>query len=255
MKNQKLFAAVMTAIDDDLLEEAMRPAVRRKASVWRPVLAAAACLAVVVGVTALRGGGRSKASADTSAAAGTVAEEPAAFNSFAASLESGSAAPEEAPAETFDACERETADISEASKDKVTPVNILLDAGFILPEVPQGGTGAGYDLIEQDGLTVAEMSFTLDGTRYVYRMAATGEIAENFRDISALQGTWADQDHGQIGWCNARLYWDEGGSGKAVWFDIVPGILYSLTMDTAASEQGLLDMARILWQPAQGDVG
>jgi hypothetical protein len=45
------------------------------------------------------------------------------------------------------------------------------------------------------------------------------------------------------------------GSGKLVWFDVVPGLLYSLTMSDGASQSALLDMAQQLYTPAQGDVG
>ena len=58
-----------------------------------------------------------------------------------------------------------------------------------------------------------------------------------------------------MAWCSARLSWNEDGSGKLVWFDLVPGLLYSLTMDSGASEQALMDMAAQLYEPAQGDAG
>ena len=42
---------------------------------------------------------------------------------------------------------------------------------------------------------------------------------------------------------------------KAVWFDVVRGLLYSLSMDRDESEEAVLEMANQLFAPAQGDVG
>ena len=36
-----------------------------------------------------------------------------------------------------------------------------------------------------------------------------------------------------------------------LWFDLVPGILYSMSMDSGASEEALLEMANSLFEPAQ----
>jgi hypothetical protein len=58
-----------------------------------------------------------------------------------------------------------------------------------------------------------------------------------------------------VSWCPARVYYNAGGEGKIVWFDIVPGLLYSLTMSNGASEKALEEMASQLYTPAQGDVG
>ena len=48
------------------------------------------------------------------------------------------------------------------------------------------------------------------------------------------------------------LYLDTpGGEGKIVWFDVVPGICYSLTVDNGASEDSLRSMAESLYTPMQ----
>ena len=41
-------------------------------------------------------------------------------------------------------------------------------------------------------------------------------------------------------------------SGKVIWFNIAPGLLYSLTMDQSADEEALLRMAGQIYSPVQG---
>ena len=54
---------------------------------------------------------------------------------------------------------------------------------------------------------------------------------------------------------DARLAFDKNAGGKIVWFDPAPGLLYSLYMESGASEAALLDMADLLYDPAQDDAG
>lgn len=51
---------------------------------------------------------------------------------------------------------------------------------------------------------------------------------------------------------NQLLDLSEDGSGKVIWFDIAPGLLYSLTMDNNASEEALLPLAEQIYTPVQG---
>ena len=80
-------------------------------------------------------------------------------------------------------------------------------------------------------------------------------VEENFADISGVEKTFAAETTAEIGWCSARLSFDENGEGKVVWFDPAPGLLYSLHMETGASEAALLDMAALLYDPAQNNAG
>lgn len=132
-----------------------------------------------------------------------------------------------------------------------TASQILRETGLNVAAAPEGAENITYNAFLLDGLTVAETTFTLDGTAWSYRMAATAEIAEDFADISGLElpGTAAGTS---VGWCSARSLCHEG-QGKLLWFDVVPGLLYSLTMDSNAGEEVLLDMAADLFVPAQGD--
>ena len=73
-------------------------------------------------------------------------------------------------------------------------------------------------------------------------------------DISGLDDC-STAASGSVGYCSARLSYDEGGAGKIIWFDIVPGVEYSLSVESGASEDSLIAMANELFTPLQGEAG
>ncbi|MCI8869144.1 MAG: hypothetical protein HFF39_01140 [Lawsonibacter sp.] len=136
-----------------------------------------------------------------------------------------------------------------------TAQQLLETLGYGVTAAPEQAEDILYNAFALDDLTVGETEFMLDGVHYSYRMAQTWAIDEDFADISGMDGSFQHEAEVEITWCPARLYYDEGGAGKVVWFDVVPGLLYSLSMDQGASEEALLAMANQLFAPAQGDVG
>ena len=132
-----------------------------------------------------------------------------------------------------------------------TASQILHIIGLDVAVSPEGAENITYNAFLLDDLTVAETTFIVDGITYAYRMAATTEIGENFADISGMEGPFAREDAGEVLWCAARIGLDEGGQGKIIWFDVVPGILYSLSAESGASAEMLQDMAEQLFEPAQ----
>lgn len=127
--------------------------------------------------------------------------------------------------------------------------------GFTLATAPEGAENVDYHVFRLNDLVVGETTFTLDGVNYSYRIASTNALDEDFEDISGTGEDYGNAARARIGWCSARLYYDDGGAGKLVWFDVVPGLLYSLSMESGASEQAVMDMAGELYVPAQDDVG
>lgn len=127
--------------------------------------------------------------------------------------------------------------------------------GFNMDVSPAQATNVSYSALVLDKLEVGQTDFTLDGVHYTYRTAATMLIEEEFADISGVEGSFAAEQTGSVLWCNARLSFTEGGAGKIVWFDIAPGLLYSLHMDTGASAEALLEMAELLFHPTQNSDG
>ena len=122
----------------------------------------------------------------------------------------------------------------------------LMDAQYYtVPTAPEGADVLGYDLFDLDGSTVTEVSFTLDGVTWHYRMAPTLDVSETIPDISDFTGGSLTAE-GRLRWCPTVLRWDAGGAGCIIWRDIAPGLAYSLTADTGASEKTLADMAALV---------
>lgn len=132
-----------------------------------------------------------------------------------------------------------------------TASEIVEELGYNVAIAPEAATDITYDAFRINNLAVAETTFLLDGIRYSYRMAATYETSLPFADISGTGTNYENHITSKVGWCPAELYYTETGAGKIIWFDIVPGLLYSLSMENGASEKALLTPARELFSPAQ----
>ena len=132
-----------------------------------------------------------------------------------------------------------------------TASQILRATGLNVTVAPEDAENITYNAFLLNGLTVAETTFEIDGITYSYRMSATLELLEDFKDISGLTDPFERIAAGEILWCRAKISYNEGGQGKIIWFDVVPGILYSMSMDSSASEEKLLELANQLFVPAQ----
>jgi hypothetical protein len=136
-----------------------------------------------------------------------------------------------------------------------TASQILRSTGLDVTVAPEAAQDITYNAFLLDGLTVAETTFELDGIRFSYRMAATAELLEDFTDISGMDGPFDRISAGEVSWCRAKINYTPGGQGRIIWFDVVPGILYSMGMDRDASDEILLELANELFEPAQDSIG
>lgn len=144
--------------------------------------------------------------------------------------------------------------VSSSSSDAQLLENAkILAAGLgqELAAAPDGAEDVVISVFSLDGRTVAETAFTMNGARWTYR-TALGDL--ELVDISGL-GDFSTAASGSVSYCTAQLSYDGGGAGKIIWFDIVPGIEYSLSVESGASEEALTTMANELFTPMQGDVG
>ena len=135
-----------------------------------------------------------------------------------------------------------------------TAYSIMQALGYDVDVAPDEASDVVYSAEPGDGLAVASCAFTLNGVRWTYSMAATSQVSLPFQDISGLPD-YAVTEDAELLWCPAVVSYEENGAGKIIWFDVVPGLVYSLSADTGASRDTLLDMANRLFTPAQGEVG
>lgn len=142
---------------------------------------------------------------------------------------------------------------AQAREVLTTASQVLEITGMNVTVAPAEARDITYNAFRMGELTVAETTFTLEGIPCTYRMAATTELREDFSDISGVDEPFAHVLPGEIRWCRAKLSFNEGERGKVIWFDLVPGILYSLSVETDASQELLLELAGALFDPAQDD--
>ena len=96
---------------------------------------------------------------------------------------------------------------------------------------------------------IAELRFTLDGDDYTYRVAPLAEAA----DISGMYYEWTISELHDVAYCDATIRRSNGGQGVIEWFDVVPGMMYSLSMKKGATSEKLLSTANKLFVPMQGE--
>lgn len=107
---------------------------------------------------------------------------------------------------------------------------------------------AAYSTIDGEP-TVAQAQFTADGLSYTYRIAAAAEAT----DISGLFYKWDEETTATVADREASVVITKDGVGCISWFDVVPGIMYTLSMDKGATAELLTDMANQLFVPLQGE--
>lgn len=133
---------------------------------------------------------------------------------------------------------------------EATAESILNDLGFAF-NAPAGAENVSFFTIDMsDGSPIAEMKFTQGGLNWLYRMRSAAE----YSDISGMYYEWKNSSKTAVGYNEAQLSWNEGEAGIIGWYDVVPGILYSLSVESGAGEGMLVNMANALYSPVQGEV-
>lgn len=156
----------------------------------------------------------------------------------------------------------------DTKSDAVTAAySILINLGFDVGTAPEGAENVVYNIIEikptqaaqnpeaVEGITAAQLEFDLNGVHYTYRAALPKGVPDEVPDISEDNTEYTNSlSDFKIGWCKAEAYYNEAGMGKILWFDIAPGVTYSLTMSSNAGEETLIEMASRLYRPLQDDM-
>lgn len=118
--------------------------------------------------------------------------------------------------------------------------------------IPEGAENVAFRVLEAEQL--GEMTFTLDGMDYVARV----KPAVEFEDISGLYYAFENpiEDEAVAGlqtW-EGRATDGEETIDLALWFDVVPGIMYSLSTSGADLDGfDIIGVALQVYQPMQGD--
>ena len=127
----------------------------------------------------------------------------------------------------------------------------LVDATGIPLPAPEGAEDVRYSYIElNNDNPIAQMNFTLDGSKACLRAQATAELEPI--DISGLYYNWTEQREVNVGHCSGVAY-TNGEAGHIAWLDVVPGLAYDLGMSEGASIDRLIELAGLVYVPVQGD--
>jgi len=118
--------------------------------------------------------------------------------------------------------------------------------------IPKGAKNVQYFIYNDE---MGEARFELDGVEFTARMKPAGE----FTDISGMYYTWNTTEDGKIKNRPAkfmRYIGEDGYKDVMLWFDTVPGIMYSLTAQAKDLDGfDIQAVAEEMFVPLQGDVG
>ena len=146
---------------------------------------------------------------------------------------------------------------------------------------PEAATDVTYSYIDmEDADPIAQVQFTFEGHAYNYRCQST-TVTSLMTEITDQGATIADdlieslQEGINVGQQLAGIYYDEWSGGAAVevqdregivayndgeagfiaWLDVVPGFMYSLSMNEDCTQDLLMTTADEIFVPMQGEVG
>lgn len=159
----------------------------------------------------------------------------------------------------------------ESADDIAQATGISLDA-------PEGAEDVAYsyiDAAEEDGYPIAQVLFTLDGQEFCYRCQMTDELSitgitdeeadpedltQELNDqtkigaeLAGMYCEWECSATTMVSYCDAVCAFNEGKEGFVAWLDVVPGALYSLSVDKGAKQDVLAKTAEKCFVPMQGD--
>lgn len=131
----------------------------------------------------------------------------------------------------------------------------LTEAAGVSFGVPEGAENVVYRYLRSENL--AEMQFTREGGAYCARIQPLALKAGELADISGMYYEWEQEEEVTVGYCTGSLALARDGENmveRCLWYDLAPGLMYSLTV-TEADVDGL-DLTAIAEQvfvPMQGD--
>lgn len=180
------------------------------------------------------------------------------------------------------ACAKEK---SEETTEVANPVHEcskqeMLEATGMDIDAPEGATEVEYFYIDNEDAAIAQVKFELNDEEFCYRAQETGitalseqvsedefvpedELKESLDNAVATGATLAGLDYK---WDVAALVdvpanregvyaIHSDDEGFIAWLDVVPGVLYSLSVEDDATIDLLMNTAEAIFVPMQGEVG
>ena len=130
---------------------------------------------------------------------------------------------------------------------KSTPQEIINTIGVKFNE-PKNVTEINYFIISNQ---VAQMNFIKDGISFTARI----KPANQFEDISGMYFNWNNEQDCKIAWCSGKIYFmndaENKNPGICIWYDVAPGLMYSLSMDDKSNPKILLNLANEIYHKSQ----
>ena len=116
--------------------------------------------------------------------------------------------------------------------------------------LPAGAEDVKYHTIDIEH-KIYQIKFTLEDIEYCYRVSDDPELT----DTSGMYYDWSNTEVSSVEGRDATVSWNENETGIIYWYDVVPGLNYSLSMSNGASFDALVLMANNIFIPVQGEVG
>ena len=127
-----------------------------------------------------------------------------------------------------------------------TPEEILETLGITF-NIPSDAVDVTYHIIDmEDGSPLAEALFRRGDLELTYRIRPSAQ----FGDISGMYYDWMTVTPVEVSYCSGEVRYIEGEQGVCLWYDTVPGLMYSVAVETGASGEMLLELANELYVPA-----
>lgn len=131
---------------------------------------------------------------------------------------------------------------------EVTCEEMVETVGVPMP-VPEDAENVRYFTITTKEAVIGQVDFTLNGKEYTFR-TTTAEM-----DATQLSGIYfgnATESCAKVDYCEARFY-TEALTSVLYWEDRVPGVCYSIACTDCEDPAVLLDIAKEVFIPLQGD--
>lgn len=148
----------------------------------------------------------------------------------------------------------------------------MVEASGVDILAPEGSENAVYSYIEAEDGKIAQVTFDLDDNTFCYRASYTSEVKlipedaslegiktdiEECTNVAAklagMHHEWGQMATEEVQYAEAIMALNEGKAGFVGWLDVVPGVVYSLSVDDGATADLLLNTADKVFVPLQGE--